>query len=77
VIGAVDIIEAGSATTLRDITTDVGDPTQWEHIAAAVRELPGAELVDVFDRTLQMHPGGKIGQYNNVPVKMRDDLSMA
>jgi malate dehydrogenase (oxaloacetate-decarboxylating) len=34
-------------------------------------------VVNVSDRTFLMHLGGKIGIQNKVPVKTRDDLSMA
>ena len=34
-------------------------------------------LLDVTDRTFNMHEGGKIEQLNKHPLKNRDDLSMA
>lgn len=77
VIGAVDMVEAGSAHTLRDITVDVADPGQWDRLTAAINEVRGANVIDLLDRTFQAHVGGKIGQHNKVPVKTRDDLSMA
>jgi malate dehydrogenase (oxaloacetate-decarboxylating) len=77
VIGAADIVEAGAGHFVRDITIDVGDPAQWDRITTAIEELEGAEVIEIFDRTLKLHEGGKISQYNKVPVKTRDDLSMA
>ena len=77
VIGAVDMVEAGADRTVRDMTVDVADPVQWDRLAAAINEIPGAQLVDLLDRTFNAHLGGKIGQHNKVPVKTRDDLSMA
>src|SRR6185436_5489347 len=43
----------------------------------AVNEVSGAKLVEITDRTFQMHVGGKIEQRNKLPVRNRDDLSMA
>jgi malate dehydrogenase (oxaloacetate-decarboxylating) len=34
-------------------------------------------VLDVTDRTLQLHVGGKIEIHNKIPVKTRDELSMA
>ena len=51
-----------------------------EHIARvtdAVRAVDGLELVEVHDRTFEMHEGGKIEVLARVPVADRDDLSMA
>ena len=41
------------------------------------RALPGVEVVQVSDRTFLMHLGGKIEIAPKVPLKTRDDLSMA
>ena len=41
------------------------------------RACPASRIVNVSDRTFLMHLGGKIEVQNKVPVKTRDDLSMA
>ena len=38
---------------------------------------PGLEVEHVSDRTFLMHLGGKIEIHSKVPLKTRDDLSMA
>ncbi len=43
----------------------------------AVRALPGIDVLTVSDRTFLLHRGGKIEVTPKVPVKSRDDLSMA
>ncbi|MGH9273113.1 MAG: NAD-dependent malic enzyme, partial [Acidimicrobiales bacterium] len=51
-----------------------------EHIAkvtAAVHALDGVDVVDVSDRTFDMHIGGKLEVLARMPVADRDDLSMA
>jgi malate dehydrogenase (oxaloacetate-decarboxylating) len=51
-----------------------------EHIAkvtAAIGAVDGVELVDVADRTFALHDGGKIEVLARMPVRDRDDLSMA
>jgi malate dehydrogenase (oxaloacetate-decarboxylating) len=75
-IGAVDLIAAEEERTVRDITVDATDQVHWNAILAAIGEA-GARVLDATDRTFLVHVGGKIEQRNKVPVKTRDDLSMA
>jgi malate dehydrogenase (oxaloacetate-decarboxylating) len=77
VIGAVDLISVDDAHTLRDITVDAAGLQDWDSIVAAIGGVEGAEVIDTTDRTFLLHVGGKIEQHNKVPVKTRDDLSMA
>src|SRR4051794_4865188 len=76
-IGSVDLVKADDTYTVRDITVDTPDSESWDAIVAAIEALPSARVVDVTDRTFLLHVGGKIEMHNKVPVKTRDDLSMA
>jgi malate dehydrogenase (oxaloacetate-decarboxylating) len=77
VIGAVDLVEVGDDTLLRDITVDAADQSHWDGITTAIDQLEGARVVDTTDRTFLLHVGGKIEQHNKSPLRTRDDLSMA
>jgi malate dehydrogenase (oxaloacetate-decarboxylating) len=51
-----------------------------EHIGkvvAAIRAVEGVEVIEVADRTFSLHEGGKIEVLSRMPVRDRDDLSMA
>jgi len=76
-IGAVDLVEAGSSTITRDITFKASDERHGERITERLRAIAGLTVVNVSDRTFLMHLGGKIGVHGKMPVKTRDDLSMA
>jgi malate dehydrogenase (oxaloacetate-decarboxylating) len=76
-VGAIDIVKAEGGKLVRDITVDARSQEHWDQILAAVRDVEGVELLDVTDRTFNMHEGGKIEQLNKHPLKNRDDLSMA
>jgi malate dehydrogenase (oxaloacetate-decarboxylating) len=76
-IGSVDLSAVVSGHTVRDITVDTAGEEHAEQIAAAVDAVDGARLIDTTDRTFLMHVGGKIEQHNKLPVRTRDDLSMA
>jgi malate dehydrogenase (oxaloacetate-decarboxylating) len=76
-LGAIDLVRVERQTKLRDVTVLASDAAQIERIVAAVRELDGIEVVNVSDRTFLLHLGGKIEVALKVPLKTRDDLSMA
>ncbi len=76
-VGAIDIVKAEGGKLVRDITVDAPSQEHWGPIMQAVRAIDGIELLDVTDRTFNMHKGGKIAQENKHPLNNRDDLSMA
>jgi malate dehydrogenase (oxaloacetate-decarboxylating) len=76
-IGAVDLVGTGRGTITRDIGVNCRDEAHGREIAAAVAEVDGVTLVDVSDRTFDLHRGGKIHVTPKFPLETRDDLSMA
>lgn len=76
-IGAVDIVIVESDVITRDITVDASDAEHGERVVNCVRSLPNVEVVNVSDRTFLTHLGGKIEIASKVPIKTRDDLSIA
>lgn len=76
-IGAVDIVDSRDGVITRDFSVQATDVGHGERIAAAVNALQGVDVVNVSDRTFLMHLGGKIEVTSRVPLKTRDDLSMA
>jgi malate dehydrogenase (oxaloacetate-decarboxylating) len=76
-VGAIDIVKATRGKLVRDITVDAASQEHWHLIIEGVREIDGVELLDVTDRTFNMHKGGKIALEIKHPLNNRDDLSMA
>jgi malate dehydrogenase (oxaloacetate-decarboxylating) len=76
-IGAVDLVEAGAKVVVRDLTFKARDEAHGQQIVDKLRVLDGVNVVNVSDRTFLMHLGGKIEVKGKMPVKTRDDLSMA
>jgi malate dehydrogenase (oxaloacetate-decarboxylating) len=76
-IGAVDLVQVKREHTIRDITVETGDASDWPRLTAAVDAVSGARVLDTTDRTFLLHVGGKIEIRNKSPLKTRDDLSMA
>jgi len=76
-IGAIDLSGHGKGTVIRDVTARARGIEHAQEIINTMKELPGVKVVNVSDRTFLMHLGGKIEIHNKIPVKTRNDLSMA
>ena len=76
-IGAVDLVESGRDRIIRDLTVKARDSEHGQEIVNRLRRLAGVRVVNVSDRTFLLHLGGKIEIRNKVPIRTRDDLSMA
>jgi malate dehydrogenase (oxaloacetate-decarboxylating) len=76
-IGAVDLVESHRDRLVRDITIKARDSVHGQEIVNRLRRLAGIRVSSVSDRTFLLHLGGKIEIHNKVPIRTRDDLSMA
>jgi malate dehydrogenase (oxaloacetate-decarboxylating) len=76
-LGAIDLVRVENGAVVRDVTVACADAAHGDAVVAAVRALDGVSVESVSDRTFLMHVGGKIEITPKVPVKTRDDLSMA
>jgi malate dehydrogenase (oxaloacetate-decarboxylating) len=75
--GQIDLIEQTRATTVRDITVDAYSTEHNEEIVQAVKGLPDIRVIDVYDRTFNLHRGGKISVVSKISLKRQSDLAMA
>jgi malate dehydrogenase (oxaloacetate-decarboxylating) len=76
-IGAVDLVESHGDRIVRDITVKARDSNHGQQIVSRLKQVPGVRVASVSDRTFLMHLGGKIEVRGKVPIRTRDDLSMA
>jgi malate dehydrogenase (oxaloacetate-decarboxylating) len=77
VVTALDV-NSGNRGRLRvDVTCAASDTAHAESLVAAMAAIPGVTVHKVSDRTFLLHLGGKIEMRSKVPLRNRDDLSMA
>lgn len=76
-IGAIDIVQPGRTTIIRDITIDTSDEGHEQRLIEAVKDLDGVEVIHWSDRVFLMHLGGKIHVRSKTPLTTRDQLSLA
>jgi malate dehydrogenase (oxaloacetate-decarboxylating) len=76
-IGAIDIVEAGFDSLVRDITIATGNDQHAQEIVESVKSLPGVTFIHFSDRVFLLHIGGKIEIKSKIPIQTRADLSRA
>lgn len=76
-ISAIDIVSAGKDFLIRDITVNAASDQHTKEVRQSISNIDGVEVVNISDRTFLMHLGGKIETVSKMPLKTRDDLSMA
>lgn len=74
-LGSIDIVKVEKGKIIRDITVNARDAEHEKKIIKALKNIEGIKVLRVMDRTFLVHEGGKIGIYNKVIVKVREDLS--
>src|ERR671925_576890 len=76
-IVAVDTVAAKGDRTIREITVECTSVEHRGQVISAVQGVKAAEVVEVTARPFEVHRRGKIHTGLNIPLKSRDDLSMA
>jgi malate dehydrogenase (oxaloacetate-decarboxylating) len=77
VVTAIDVTESRHDRLTIDLTCSAANGEHAQEIVAALSAIDGVEVYRVSDRTFLLHLGGKIAVTPKVPLKTRDDLSMA
>jgi malate dehydrogenase (oxaloacetate-decarboxylating) len=77
VVTAIDVVDSTRERLVLDVTCSASDADHAHELEQAVDALDGVEVYKVSDRTFLLHIGGKIEVHSKVPLRNRDDLSMA
>ena len=76
-VTAIDVAESSNQRLTVDVTCSAADAEHADELTEAVAAVEGVEVHKVSDRTFLIHLGGKIEVTSKVPLKTRDDLSLA
>ncbi|MEB3273949.1 MAG: NAD-dependent malic enzyme [Prochlorothrix sp.] len=76
-LGQIDLIEQNRQVSTREITVDASSSEHAESITQVVRSLAGITVLKVYDRTFQLHEGGKIHVEPKISMTHQSDLAMA
>ncbi len=77
VVMALDVVESRGETLVVDMACNAFNEGHAGRLEAAVEAVGGAHVKAMSDRTLLLHLGGKLEIASRVPLRTRDDLSMA
>ncbi|MGN0065455.1 MAG: NAD-dependent malic enzyme [Nocardioides sp.] len=77
VVTAIDVAESSHDRLVVDVTCSSSDAEHFEQVRDAVDAIEGVKVHKVSDRTFLVHLGGKIEVSSKVPLRTRDDLSLA
>ncbi len=77
IVTALDVAESRHDRIVYDVTCSATDSEHATEIVDHLRTLEGITVHKVSDRTFLLHIGGKIEVTSKVPLRTRDDLSMA
>jgi malate dehydrogenase (oxaloacetate-decarboxylating) len=76
-VAAMDFVETGGEELTVDVTVNAVDSDHAERIRGAIDALDAVHVHRISDRTFLLHLKGKLEVRSTVPLKTRDDLSMA
>jgi malate dehydrogenase (oxaloacetate-decarboxylating) len=76
-VTAIDVSESRPERITIDVTCSAVNGEHAAEIVDAIRSVEGVTVHRVSDRTFLLHLGGKISVESKVPLRTRDDLSMA
>ncbi|TIC83004.1 NAD-dependent malic enzyme [Nocardioides sp. GY 10127] len=77
IVTAIDVTESTHEKLTVDVTCSAGDAEHAASLPGVAEKVEGVEVYRVSDRTFLLHIGGKIEVSSKVPLRNRDDLSMA
>ncbi|MFD2170748.1 NAD-dependent malic enzyme [Tumebacillus lipolyticus] len=71
----VDVVHVDKNLVIRDVNVNAFDRRHGKVIRERLEEAEGIRVVNVSDRTMLMHLGGKIEVRSKIPVRNRDELA--
>ncbi|MCY7331838.1 MAG: NAD-dependent malic enzyme [Pseudanabaena sp. CAN_BIN31] len=75
-LGQIDLIQQTRKISVRDISVNASSTEHMDKLIEVVKAVPEIRVLDIYDRTFNIHKGGKIHIESKVAVKGQDDLAM-
>jgi malate dehydrogenase (oxaloacetate-decarboxylating) len=76
-LGQITLVDQTRKSTTREITVDATSTEHAEQIVQAVKTLTDIKIIEVYDRTFNLHRGGKISIQSKLSLTTQADLAMA
>jgi malate dehydrogenase (oxaloacetate-decarboxylating) len=76
-LGQISLVEQTRQVLIREISIDAASTEHADQIVNAVKSIPEVSVLNVYDRTFNLHRSGKITIESKIPLKNQADLAMA
>ncbi len=76
-LGQISLIERTLKISQRELSVDAASEEHAEQIVNALKALPDIKVLQVSDRTFDLHRQGKITVESRIPLTSQSDLAMA
>ncbi len=76
-IGTIDLVEQSRQQVVREMVVDASSTEHADAIVSALKALPDITILDAYDRTFNLHQGGKISVEGKIAFTNQGDLAMA
>ncbi len=76
-LGQITLIDKTLKITRRIITVDASSQEHADEIVAAIQAIKDIKVLQVSDRTFELHKGGKISVTGSIAINSQSDLAMA
>ncbi|TVQ44026.1 MAG: NAD-dependent malic enzyme [Gloeocapsa sp. DLM2.Bin57] len=76
-LGQISLLDRSLKITRRELTVDAYSSEHAEKIVNVIKELPNIKVLKVFDRTFDLHRGGKISIESRLKDLSQTELAMA
>lgn len=76
-LGQIALVDQTRQLSVREISVDAASEDHAESITNLVKALPHIKVLQVYDRTFNLHRGGKITVDSKFPLQNQADLAMA
>lgn len=76
-LGPIEIIDAQRVSITREFAVNLVNVDDAQPLLEKISAIKDVEIIECYDRTFEMHKGGKIDVTSKYPLMDYDDLSMA
>jgi len=76
-LGPIDLIQQTRKISVRDITVYASSSEHEDELISIMKLLEEVRVLNVSDRTFDLHKGGKISVQSKTAIRGQDDLAMA
>ncbi|MDX2271437.1 MAG: NAD-dependent malic enzyme [Cyanobacteriota bacterium] len=76
-LNQIELLQQTPTLSEREIFVDASSSEHAQHIVQSIKTVTGVQVLQVLDRTFELHRGGKLQMLGKQPLESASDLAMA